>query len=244
MAKDPKEALRGKVVLWDIEATNLKANFGYVLSVAAKALGEPKVYCWDLSQYKSYKSDPTNDKLLLAEASEALSEAGAWVTWYGVGFDVKYVNTRLIGHGLKPMRPVPHIDGWRIAKDRMALNSNRLASVSSFLQIEDKTPLNGPIWIKASAGDPKALKYVVEHNIQDCIVLEQAFERIRPLMTSGPNLALLNGFLDKERPACPACASKKVQKKGFRIARTHRHQQYQCQACGNWFPGNRIKKEE
>lgn len=116
-----------------------------------------------------------------------------------------------------------------------------MASVSSFLQIEEKTPLNGPIWIKASAGDPKALKYVVQHCKQDVLVLEQAFENIRQLATSGPNMALITG--NGNTGACPRCSSGKLQKRGFRITAVCKYQRYQCQACGAWTHGKpeRVK---
>ena len=226
-----------KVIIWDIEATNLSANFGYVLAVAGKALGDSKVHCFDVSDYKGYRNDPTNDKKLVKEASEYLSEAGAWVTWYGGGFDVPYINSRLIHHGLSPMPPIPHIDGWKIAKYKLKLNSNRLASVSSFLEIEEKTKLDGPTWIKASAGNKKALDYVVEHCIQDVIVLEQAFNKIKPLITSGPNLALLNGKLKRGQQLCPICASPQLQKRGVSVTATGHRQRYQCNACGGWSRG-------
>lgn len=135
------------------------------------------------------------------------------------------------------MPPVPHIDGWEIARSKLKLHSNRLASVSSFLDIEEKTPLNGPIWIKASAGDPSALKYVIKHCDQDVLVLEQAFERIRQLATTGPNLSLLVG----QPGGCPRCGSDKLQKRGYRIAVTQMYQRLQCQSCGAWSQGKSEK---
>ena len=232
------------IKLWDIESTNLNANFGYILSIAVKDLGSKKVRCYAVDDYPLYKKDPTSDKALLEEATQDLASAGAWVTWYGAGFDVPFVNTRLLAHGMAPMPPIPHIDGWKIARYKMKLHSNRLASVSSFLNIQEKTPLNGPIWIKASAGDKKALQYIKEHNVQDVIVLEEAFNRIKPLITNGPNLSLLNRF---ERSTtklggphvqlCPVCSSSSLQKRGLSITTTGRRQRYQCSDCGGWSSG-------
>ena len=233
-----------KIQLWDIEATNLNANFGYILSIAVKDLDEKKVRVYSIADYPRYKKDPTNDKDLVRDAAADLGSAGVWVTWYGARFDVPFVNTRLIGHGLPPMPPVPHIDGWRIAKYKLKMNSNRLASVSGFLNVEEKTPLNGPIWIKASAGDKKSLDYIVEHNIQDVIVLEQVYHRIRPLITSGPNVSLLQNMESaKGVNACPICASLRLQKRGLTSTATTRKQRYQCQDCGGWSIGKATKVE-
>lgn len=230
------------MILWDIEATNLKASFGYVLCVAWKKLGQKTVNVRSVADYATYKKDPTNDKQLLKDVRDVLSDAGAWVTWYGQGFDQKFVNSRLTLHGMSPLPPVPHIDGWRIAREKLLLHSNRLASVSSFLGIEEKTALSGPIWVKASAGDKKSLDYVVRHCKQDVVVLEQAYERIKHLATSGPNLAAIIG--NSPANSCPRCGlSDKLQKRGTRIASAVKYQRFQCQGCGGWSLGKpeRIK---
>ncbi len=227
-----------KIKLWDIEATNLNSDFGYVLSIAVKNLGENEVRCYSVDDYKGWGTTPWNDEPVLREAAEDLSDAGAWVTWYGQRFDVPFVNSRLVLYGHPPMPPIPHIDGWRIAREKMKLHSNRLASVSSFLSVSEKTPLDGPKWIKAGCGDKKALSYVKEHNVQDVIVLEDVYTKIRPLITNGPNLSLL---LSEDRTIgedrCPICSATSLQKRGISITQTGRRQRYQCMACGGWSKG-------
>lgn len=228
------------ILLWDLECTNLNADFGYILCAGVKELGKKGVKTFSVADYPEYKKDPTNDKRLVKDVRDYLSKAGAWITWYGQRFDQPFLNSRLTYHRLTPMPPVPHIDGWRIAREKLKLHSNRLASVSSFLQIEEKTPLNGPIWIKASAGDPSALKYVIQHCKQDVLVLEQAFENIRQLATSGPNVALIRGGSGSE---CPRCGEDSLQKRGFRVTVSQKYQRFQCQSCGAWSHGKpeRIK---
>lgn len=234
-----------KIKPWDIEATNLSANFGYILCIGIKNLGEKNTRCYSVDDYPLYKKDPTNDSALLEDAAKDLADSGAWVTWYGGGFDVPFVQTRLLYHGMKPLPMIPHIDGWRIAKYKMKLNSNRLATVSSFLDIEEKTPLNGPIWIKASAGDNKALQYIKEHCVQDVIVLEQAFNRIKPLMSNSPNLSLLKSLESRGDGVqlCPICASPDLQMRGRSITATGSRQRFQCKDCGGWSRGRveRVK---
>lgn len=222
-----------KVFLWDLECTNLNADFGYLLCAGVKQLGKGSVKTFSVADYKAYSKDPTNDKDLVKAVRDELSDADAWVTWYGSRFDVPFLNSRLTYHKLTPLPPVPHIDGWRIAREKLKLHSNRLASVSSFLEIEEKTPLNGPIWIKASAGNEASLKYVIKHCKQDVLVLEQAFEQIRQLATSGPNLAILEGATDK----CPRCGVGRLQSRGYRVTVACRYKRYQCQKCGAWSHG-------
>ena len=129
----PKKA---RIILWDIESYNLNANFGYVLCVGWKVLGEKKVNVIKISDYELFDRDPTNDREVVREARDVLTDADAWVTWYGGGFDEPFINSRLLNHGLSPMPPMgsAHIDGWKIARYKMTLNSNRLASVTAFLR--------------------------------------------------------------------------------------------------------------
>lgn len=228
------------IFLWDLECTNLNADFGYILCAGIKELGKKGVKTFSVADYPEYKKDPTNDKRLVKDVRDYLSQAGAWITWYGQRFDQPFLNSRLTYHKLTPVPPVPHIDGWRIAREKLKLHSNRLASVSAFLEIEEKTPLSGPIWIKASAGDPKALRYVIEHCRQDVLVLEQAFEQIRQLATSGPNIALIKGGNGEE---CPRCGEDDLQKRGYRVTVSQKYQRFQCQSCGAWSHGKpeRVK---
>jgi len=230
---------KGPVFLWDLECTNLNANFGYILCAGVKELGKKGVKLFSVADYPGYKKDPTNDEKLVKDVRDYLSDAGAFITWYGQRFDVPFLNTRLTAYSLKPLPPVPHIDGWRIAREKLKLHSNRLASVSSFLDIEEKTPLNGPIWIKASAGDPSALKYVIKHCKQDVLVLEQAFERIRQLATSGPNIGIIQG---KNVSACPRCGEEgQLQSRGTRTTVSQVYPRFQCQSCGAWSHGKPMK---
>ncbi len=223
-----------KIILWDIEATNLKADFGYMLSFGYKELGEKEAHVVSIADFPRFKTDPTNDKDVVRAAVRILESADMWVTWYGKRFDVPYVNSRMLLHGMKPLPPVPHVDGWFISKFKLKLHNNRLASASYFLGLEEKTPLNGPIWIRASAGHKPSIKYVNKHCKQDVIVLQQVYEKLRPLMTTHPNLTLISAG----EAQCGTCGSaSKLQKRGFYMALSRRYQRYHCQTCGGWSHG-------
>jgi len=229
-----------KVILWDIETTNLNANFGFVVCFGWKELGEEKAHVISITDFPSFGKDCTNDKEVVNRAAAVLSCADIWVTWYGQRFDEPFVNSRLLSHGLKRMPPIPHVDGWRIAREKLKLHSNRLASVCSFLGLEDKTPIKSQAWIRAMAGHRPSIKYVVDHCRQDVQVLEQAYLKIRPLSTTHPNLALIT-----ERPnSCPICGEwGKITAQGWKITRSNKARRYQCQKCGGWSLGPPVKVE-
>jgi len=225
-----------KIMCWDLETSNLNSNFGYILCGGWKVYGKPKIEIASLADFRGYEERPTNDKALVAHLSSVLSTADLWVTWYGSRFDVPFLNSRLIHYRYKPLPPIPHVDGWRIAREKLKLHSNRLASVSAFLGLDEKTMIKGQHWVDASAGRMSSLRYVMNHCRQDVKVLEQAYERIRPLSSTHPNVHLTAA--DPTRPGCPICGTAgKLRKEGMSIRRTHRVQRYQCQKCGGWSIG-------
>lgn len=230
-----------KIVIWDIESSNLDADFATILCVGWKYLGDKKVNIIKISDSPTFKKDPTNDKWVVQEISKVLSEADMWITHYGRKFDVPMVNTKLLFWGLPPMPPVPHIDTWLISKYKLKLHSNRLATVSGMFGLDDKTPVLGRQWIKAIAGDKASLNYVYEHCKQDIIVLEQVYEKIKCLTTTHPNVNLCDDSVDK--PRCPICGNSNVHKRGYSIARVGKRQRYQCQKCGGWSTGKSIRSK-
>ncbi len=150
-------------------------------------------------------------------------------------FDTPYIQTRLMYHGLKPMAPTAHIDTWRICKYKLKLNSNRLDTISKFLNVKyEKTPIDFRHWIKAMAGNKASLKYIVQHNRYDVLVLEEVYNRIRVLCPTHPNMNILSAY----QTACPTCGvDGKLQKRGWNIAKTTKSQRYQCMDCGGWSKG-------
>jgi uncharacterized protein YprB with RNaseH-like and TPR domain len=217
-----------RVLLLDIEATNLNANFGFMLCIGYKFMHEKKVHVLDIAEY-AVKGDPTNDRELARAFAKVYATADMSVGWYSSKFDVPYINSRLLHHRLPKLAPIRHKDGWRIARQHLKLNSNRLASVCAFLGIGEKTPLSGPIWIKAQAGDRKALRYIIKHCRVDVLVLEEAYKRLRELDTTHPNLAL--SLRDGVR-RCPTCAGTRLKSKGYTASATQIYQRFLCRDCG------------
>lgn len=227
-----------KILLWDLECSNLSANFGHIICGGIKELGSKNpVKLYSITDSKQWKPSRPSDKNLVKDIRDHLSTGDMFVTWYGGRFDIPFLNTRLLLHGYAPLPPIPHVDGWRVAKDRLRLNSNRLASVSAFLGLQDKTPLLGPTWQYAAAGDPESIRYVKKHCARDVLVLEEAYKRILPLISNHPNLTLTDAAIKKSGRECPKCGAAKLQARGVSVTRTKTVQRYQCQECGGWSLG-------
>lgn len=228
-----------RILVFDIESTNLKANFGSILCVGYKFVGQRSTHVPSILDYHDICNhcdrieDPENDRELLKEFSRVYNSADIVVSWYGKGFDVPFIQTRLLFHKLPPLSPVPHVDGCRdIAQKYLKLHSNRLGAVQEFLDLPNaKTPLASKEWNLARAGKKRGLKYVIEHCKQDVLVLEEAYLKLRNLMPRHPNV----GLLHQDREACPFCGGSSTHARGTYVSGSREYQRYQCQRCGGWF---------
>lgn len=228
-----------RILLFDIEATNLSANFGFILCICYKWVGEKRVHTISIRDFARYERDRTNDSEVVRAFAEVYKEADIVVGHYSTKFDTPYINARLLYHGLDTLPPTRHIDTWRISKDRLRLNSNRLASISEFLGLGDKSPVLGPQWIRAMAGDASALRYIEKHCRIDVEVLEKTYLKLRALMPQHPN----GNLVRKIKKACPICGSKKLTSRGWLLSYTSRKPRFVCPQ-GHWSHGNPEKLKD
>lgn len=234
--KDPR------VLIWDIEASDLKGNFGFVFCIGYKWLGEKKTHLISIRDYPAFNRDITDDRAVLKAFAKVMEEADLMVTHYGQRFDYPFLNTRCMIHGMKPMPSVPHVDTWRIAKYKLALHSNRLDTLSRVIPVsgvrELKTPLEAPQWMKGRAGHVPSIRYIEAHCRADVRVLEDVYVKIRPFSSNLPNLAKHQDGVF----GCPACGSEKVHARGYHLTAHGKRRRYQCQGCGQWFSAPRRIK--
>ena len=226
-----KQAL--KLLAYDIEASNLNADFGIVLCVGFKWVGAPArtTQVLNILDYPG-KNLIEKEKHLLVAVSEAFNTAEAVLGHFSTYYDLPFLNTRLLYHRLPVLPPqVAQVDTWKVARYRLKLRNNRLKTISEFLGTrEEKNAIKPEQWILALGGHRPSMAYIVEHCRLDVIVLEEAYHRLLPLVTDHPN-----GRSDRlGGHTCPNCRSTNAQCRGVHLTRTRRYQRYQCQDCGAW----------
>lgn len=171
-------------VCFDIETTDLKANFGNIIGAVLVPLygGQPEVFRLDDKRYRS--KDSYDDSKLVKALAKSMEEATCWIGWNSKMFDVAFINTRLMHAGLPPLEKRMHIDlMWYARRPNMALHSSRLESVMDFLHLENrKSKVDPEIWVEAKALKPKAMEYVVTHCKADTYALKEAFEYLKPFI--------------------------------------------------------------
>lgn len=162
----------------DIEATNLNADWGYMLSWAIKPKGSNNVDFGVIKQKDILAFD--FDKQLTEDLISAMQKYNILVTYYGTGFDIPYIRSRAMYHGLDFFNygDIFHFDLYYTVKSKMKLSRNSLDKATTFLGIEGKTHIEPDLWRRATLGDPKALDYVLEHNVADVEILELLHDRL------------------------------------------------------------------
>lgn len=163
-----------KVGYFDIECTNLNADYGYMLCYCIKVGGEDTIIRGVIDKKDLEKN---LDRVLVTQCLKDLAKFDRIFTYYGTKFDIPYLKARALIHGI-PITSLSfgsrfHKDMYYVAKRNLKISSRRLENVSRLLiGSTRKTHLEPTIWTYASMGDKKSLDYVVNHCDGDVLDLE------------------------------------------------------------------------
>ena len=181
LSEVPEE--REKIAFLDIESSNLDANFGIILCYCIKDGSSKKIFYDTITDkdIKKYPPDKTDTRVVKSLINN-LFKFNRVVCHYGCYFDIPFTRTRALicGVDFPPYGSLMQDDTWRIARNKLKLNSNRLEVVCRTLFGEtQKTHLDGKYWIGAVRGDKKSLKYILDHNKKDVLDLEKVYNKIK-----------------------------------------------------------------
>lgn len=229
------------ITVWDTESTDLYATWGRLLCFTWMNVGDKKPSIIRISDFPLFKEDPTNDRELVKAIKKVLDKSDMWFTWFGTKHDVPLVNSRLLAHNLAPLSPAAHVDGWRVAKDKLRMPRNTLAIVSRFMGVPEKTPIKDEMWVRARAGHLPSLNYVYEHGLQDALVTMRCYERMLPIIPNHPNVYGVNDITRQ----CTKCGVEgKLKRDGYGYAQKCSYVKYYCNACHSYTRGQSIKPGE
>ncbi len=165
---------------FDIETTDLKADGGQILCASIKPLNGA------VETYKSeiYRPEGGDDKKVVATIRDRLRDFDYIITWYGTGFDMPFLKTRLLITKQEPLGEIYHVDLYYTSRFHYLFNSNRMQSVEEALfdGKTHKTRLSRVLWAQAQSFDYKvrikALDYIADHCEMDVVSLEEIFNLI------------------------------------------------------------------
>ncbi len=167
-----------------------------IICVSYKWLGEDQVYNlnWDNNQC---------DKFLIEQFIDVLNDADLIVAHNGDNFDIKWLKTRALYHGLhKKMLPnYKQFDTLKVAKSKLYLNSNRLDYISKFLGFEGKIHTTPDLWNKVvMLNDRKAMVDMLEYCDEDVRQLEKVYNELQYLDNPKYHVGVQNGEVKQTSP--------------------------------------------
>lgn len=202
---------------------------GYMLSFAAKWLGEPVIFYEDLSVQ--------HEKDMLVVLHKLLDEADIVVAHNGDAFDLPHIQGRFLYHGIQPPAPYKTVDTRLIAKREFNFPSNSLEYLAQVLELpiqkgKHKKFPGFELWLEILRNNPEAWEEMKDYNTDDILVLEQLYIKMRPFMRNHPNV----GVFDEHHDAavCPKCGSGHIQYRGYAHTNVGRFHRFQCNDCGGW----------
>lgn len=167
-------------------------------------------------------------------ALRLLNEADAVVTYNGDKYDIPKLRGSIMLAGLSPPAPPTSIDVIKTIK-KLGFVMNRLAYIGPLLKVGGKMKHEGfRLWRLVLEGDERARKRMERYCIQDVKLLVALYNRVKPFISNHPHVG-------EDRSECGACGSKHVQLRGHRRSKYFKTQRLQCQDCGSWSTGTRVK---
>ncbi len=173
-----------------------------IICISYKWLGEKEVYnlSWDSKQ---------SDKFLIDQFIPVMNEADLLVAHNGDNFDLKWIKTRALIHGLKMHIDYRQFDTFKVSKKKFVFNSNSLDYISKVLGFKGKIRTSIQLWkdifIHKSA---KALEDMITYCDEDVRQLEKVYEILMGWEVPQFHLGVLQG---KTKQTSPITGSKNIE---------------------------------
>jgi DNA polymerase elongation subunit (family B) len=173
-----------------------------IICICWKWEGKDEIYSlqWDKKQ---------DDKKLLKDFIKILDSAHEIVGHNSDKFDVKWLRTRCLFHGVDMFPNYVSIDTLKHAKSGFYFNSNKLNYIAKFLNVGQKMDNGGfDTWRKIVLDkDEAALNTMVEYCKQDVAILEKVYNKLQPYIKNKSHYGTL---WNEEKYSCPECSSYNV----------------------------------
>lgn len=228
--------------LWETRILKLEER-QKLMSFAYQIVGEKKIISRCLADLKGYKKNPRDDKALVKELHEVMSNADVLLGQNSDQFDVKMANYFFVMNGLSSIPPKKQIDTKKIAKRYFRFPSNKLDDLGEALGVGKKTKTtHSDLWEDCYLDqDLKAWKLMNKYCEQDVRVTTAVYLKLRPFMRTHPNIARMTGDHD----SCPTCGLNDFTRvKAYRFTNTSKYTQYVCTICEEYFTDRKAETEK
>jgi uncharacterized protein YprB with RNaseH-like and TPR domain len=233
-----------KRLFFDIETSpNIVASWrvGYNLQIGPdNILQERAIICicykWaHESKVHSLTWNKGDDKQMLVDFMKIMNAADEIIGHNSDKFDVKWVKTRALIHGIEHLPTYQTVDTLKLAKGNYLFNSNKLDYIGQVLGVGKKMDAGGfKTWKSIFIDhDAKALDKMVKYCKIDVIRLQQIYDKMNPYTKHKTHVGVALG---KDKSSCPNCGGDKTRNQGFRyLASGSKKQCRVCLSCGKGF---------
>ncbi len=180
MQVDAQDYLRliegaGTLAIFDIEASGLRGDYNSILCVSIKPFGQ---------KARSYSIEQAgNDQKVVRQVKKDLESFDCWCTYYGKGFDVPMINTRLLKWGIAPLNKRPHIDMYYSLKSNLLTARRSQGHLLSWLGTpEEKMSVSADVWNRIVGNPKKHMPEMKRRCESDCEGLEALYRRTKHLI--------------------------------------------------------------
>lgn len=200
---------------------------------------ERKIICiswkWENSKdtFSLHWDEDQNDKDMIEKFVEVLHQADEAIGHNSMNFDMKWIRTRALHHGIPVSPNIKQVDTLKIARRMFYLNSNKLDYISKFLGHEGKLSTEYGMWKKILMdNDRKELVKMVTYCEQDVRELENIFKEIRGYAQNTSHFGIID---NEDKCSCSECSSKKMKyHKKLVTARGTLSHELLCTECGTF----------
>ena len=121
-----------------------------------------------------------NDKALLNKFAKIINTADEVLTQNGDNFDIKWLRTRCIYHGIPVSPKFNSIDTLKLARSGFKFNSNKLDYMGKFLGVGEKTESGYKLWKEITLNNSKpAMNKMVSYCKNDVLLLERVYVKLQ-----------------------------------------------------------------
>lgn len=254
--KDCKKEFSGqgapKILLFDIETSHIIFRLWdtgdqyvrpdqivkdwYVLCWSAKWLFDDKVLSDSISSSDSIKG---NDEKVCKSIHKLLSQADVVITQNGDKFDIRKLQWKFMKYGFPPNNKYHSIDTLKKSRQIASPTSHGLNFVAQSLGFGQKSPMVEGDWIRAEAGDKKAIEKMSKYCENDIYLLEDWYLVLRGWMKTHPNLAPyveMYREIEPDENICPRCLhtlhDTVFNRKWYSLATGKKYKAGGCTHCG------------
>lgn len=202
-----------------------------IICICYKWEGQKKVYSlrWDKKQ---------NDKKMVADFIKVANGASELVGQNGDRFDIKWIRTRALIHGIEWTPYINTLDTLKMARNSFNFNSNRLDYLGKILLDKGKLETGFGLWKEIVLyNSESAMLKMIKYCKNDVTLLEEVFNKFRPYIKPKLSYAI-------DRGSCPECDSKDlIINKSSTLASGNFKVQFSCKSCGTYHTKTVINKK-